>query len=347
MPLQFGAPVIGKPFSGTRTLDYEPYTNSPDPVAFHAEEVVFRDSEGRTRSETQYPGRLKIIAIVDFATHQFYRWTVGDSVATYGNFKEVSPATKAPQKLDADAPIIEGVPTRHSHEARGKDRIEKTVDSWYSPDLSLAMLTIIDEPGMGKTTYRFIHVIRAEPDASLFRLPDGVRIEDANQAPPPVVLANAVISPNEKTVAAKPALPHPIEDDNYLEALTRFHAAVPRSIPSRSYHHHTELRMIDIYGKESNATVDHWQKGQFARDEEQAPGWRSTTVWGAQQNWSTHEGLSPLRLFRLADLTPRPGPAERRIRIYARGYIAMKRMKFDGSPRGCSILTRARDRTRA
>src|ERR1039458_1393931 len=47
--LQFGSPVADEPFSATRTLDYEPAANSTDPVVYHAEEKVFRDSAGRMR----------------------------------------------------------------------------------------------------------------------------------------------------------------------------------------------------------------------------------------------------------------------------------------------------------
>lgn len=336
LPLQFGAPIVGRPFSGTRTLDYEPAANSPDPIAFHAEQVCFRDSEGRTRSETTYPGKLKTIDIIDPVAHLHYYWTVGDSVAIRGQVKEVSPLSKATEKLSAGAPVVEGLPTRHSHSATGKDKVEKSVDSWYSPDLSLAIVTIIDEPGKGKTTYRFTHVSRDEPDAGLFRVPKELAVEDSDSAPPPAIATNQEAASSGKSARGKPSFPHPIEDDNYLEALARFHAAVPRWLPSSSYHRHTDVRMIDIYGNESRATVDHWQKGQFSRDEELASGWHSTTVWGATQHWSTHEGISPLRLFSLSDLTPRPGPAERRIRIYAQGYVAMKRGNGDGPARSCS-----------
>jgi hypothetical protein len=337
LPLQFGAPVVGKPFSGTRTLDYEPAEGSPDPVAFHAEESIFRDSEGRTRSEIKYPGRLTTIDIIDFVSHQYFQWTVGDTVAFRRKFPEVAPQSTTAEKLASDAPLIEGVPTRHVRSVTGKDKVEKIVESWYSPDLSLAMVTIIDQPGAGKTTYRFVHVSRTEPDATLFRVPAGMTIEDADVTPPPPSPVIQGTTSSAGPLAGKTGLPHAIEDDNYLEALARFHAAVPRWLPSGSgYHRHTDVRMIDLYGKETTATVDHWQKGELGRDEEQASGWHYTTVWGISQNWSTHEGISPLHLVSLSDLTPRPGPAERRIRIYATGYVAMKQQEIDGVVQSCS-----------
>jgi hypothetical protein len=136
---------------------------------------------------------------------------------------------------------------------------------------------------------------------------------------------------------AASSLPHAIEDDNYLEALARFHAAVPQWLPrSSGFHIRTEVRMIDLNGRESNATVDHWQNGRLSRDEENATGWHCIIVWGVGQNWSTSAGISPLRLYFLRDLTPRPGPAERRIRIYAQGYVALVHRKINGEERSCS-----------
>jgi Gram-negative bacterial TonB protein C-terminal len=335
LPLQLGAPVVGKPFAATRTLDYEPAAGSPDPVTFHAEEVFFRDSEGRTRSEIKYPGHLKTIDIIDFVIHLRYHWTDGDSVAASYPVKEVSAAPRPPERLPDDAPLVEGVPTRHTHSVTGKDHIESSVESWYSPDLGLALVTIIDKPGIGKTTYRFFHVSRGEPDPALFHVPQRITVENSKitpPSPPPVQAASSNQSPG----SGNQITPNPIQDDNYLEALARFHAAVPRLIPSGNYHRHTEVRSIDIFGRETSATVDHWQKGPLARDEEQAPGWRYTTVWAVAQNWSAHEGISPLRLFSLSDLATRPNPAERRIRIYAQGYVAMKSRDADGSRLSCS-----------
>ena len=51
LPLQYGTPMTGAPFSAVRTLDYEPAAGSPDPTPVHGEEKIWRDSQGRTRSE--------------------------------------------------------------------------------------------------------------------------------------------------------------------------------------------------------------------------------------------------------------------------------------------------------
>ena len=88
LPLQLGWPVTGAPYSGTRTLDYVPAENSPDPVAVHAEEKISRDSQGRTRSEIKYPDQLATVDILDFVAHVHYHWTVGDNVVSRYTIKD-------------------------------------------------------------------------------------------------------------------------------------------------------------------------------------------------------------------------------------------------------------------
>src|ERR1035441_1017898 len=186
LPLQFGSPVAGEPFSATRTLDYEPAANSSDPVAFHAEEKLFRDSAGRTRSEIKYPNHLLTITIIDFVAQTYYRWTPGDTVVSSFKIRQPTSLTHSsvPETLAADAPQIEGIPTRHSHSATGAEKVEESTDSWYAPDLRMALLTIIDKPGIGKPTYRFVHISRTEPDPDLFRVPATLKIQD--DTPPTV-----------------------------------------------------------------------------------------------------------------------------------------------------------------
>src|ERR1035441_2690299 len=195
LPLQFGSPVAGEPFSATRTLDYEPAANSSDPVAFHAEEKLFRDSAGRTRSEIKYPNHLLTITIIDFVAQTYYRWTPGDTVVSSFKIRQPTSLTHSsvPETLAADAPQIEGIPTRHSHSATGAEKVEESTDSWYAPDLRMALLTIIDKPGIGKTTYRFVHISRTEPDPELFRVPANLKIQD-DTPPPPVTPTAAAVS---------------------------------------------------------------------------------------------------------------------------------------------------------
>jgi hypothetical protein len=69
----------------------------------------------------------------------------------------------------------------------GNDRdLTWTVQSWYSPDLKLALFTIVDDPVKGTAKYEFRDLKRIEPDPSIFRIPAGYAIKDSvplNRAP--------------------------------------------------------------------------------------------------------------------------------------------------------------------
>jgi|GEM_PF-619686 len=223
LPLHFGWPVTGAPVSATRTLDYQPAENSPDPVAVHAEEKFFRDAQGRTRSEIKYPNQLPTIDIVDLVARIHYHWTIGDNVVTRRNIKDPStpPQSTLPVELPENAPLIEGVATRYTRTVRGADgETPEIIESWYSPDLHMAMLTIDDKPSTGKTTYRFQHVSRAEPDAALFQVPAGLTIQDRNHPPPPVALAASAPAPSVPA-SPSPAPPAYMSDPKFQTALAQ------------------------------------------------------------------------------------------------------------------------------
>jgi peroxiredoxin len=220
LPLQFGSPVVGEPVSATRTLDYEPAENSPDPVAVHAEERYYRDSAGRTRSEIKYPGQLPTVSIIDFVAHLTYRWTPGDTVVSTTKLKD-SPAqttSGTPGSLPADSPQIEGVPTRHNHHVTGTDNIEESTDSWFAPSLHLALLTIVDKPGLGKTTYRFVNITLGEPDAALFRVPADLKIQD-DTPPPPVRPGAEALADAAPSIPTGPNAPAYASDPKFQKAL--------------------------------------------------------------------------------------------------------------------------------
>src|SRR5207302_709454 len=80
---------------------------------------------------------------------------------------------------------IEGVSAEGKRETRtipagaiGNERpIQITSETWYSPDLHTVVLSKRNDPRMGETTFRLTEISRAEPDASLFQPPPGVKVE--------------------------------------------------------------------------------------------------------------------------------------------------------------------------
>jgi hypothetical protein len=90
---------------------------------------------------------------------------------------------------DLPPQVIMGVQTRCSHAIRtvkagadGNDRdLVTTIDSCYSPELHLALVTTIDDPVKGKSKHEFTNLKRNEPDPALFRLPVGYTEREASR----------------------------------------------------------------------------------------------------------------------------------------------------------------------
>jgi len=209
LPAQATRPFTGAPMSATRTLDYEPAENSPDPVAAHAEQKFFRDSEGRTRYEIKYPNQLPTVDILDFVAHVHYHWTIGDNIVTRTPIKDSTSPSNTLPGLPENPPLIEGVPTRYNRTVRGADgETPEVIESWYSPDLHMTMVSIDDKPATGKTTVRFQHVSRAEPDAALFHVPAGMTMQDPNHQPPPPLMGLSMGNGSaSSSAAASPSTP--------------------------------------------------------------------------------------------------------------------------------------------
>lgn len=187
--LPFEHCVIGAPLTATRTVDYEPAQNSSDPVKMHREGTLYRDSEGRTRTELQYTNQPLLVYIQDCVAGFTYRWRVGDTNAVRIKMRNVGhpyyPMT-APKLDDAKNTVtIEDVPTRHSHhtlkETAGK--IEKYVEYRYAPSLDLNLMEVFCTADIGKTTWRILNLDMGEPDVALFRVPASMTIQD--DAPTP------------------------------------------------------------------------------------------------------------------------------------------------------------------
>jgi hypothetical protein len=63
----------------------------------------------------------------------------------------------------------------------GNDRpIEIVFERWYSPELQTVVMTRHSDPRFGETTYRLTNISREEPARSLFEVPAGYTIKEAN-----------------------------------------------------------------------------------------------------------------------------------------------------------------------
>ena len=62
-------------------------------------------------------------------------------------------------------------------DAIGNERpIEITYEKWYSKELQLVVMSKHSDPRFGEQTYRLTNIVRSEPDASLFTVPNGYKV---------------------------------------------------------------------------------------------------------------------------------------------------------------------------
>jgi len=57
-----------------------------------------------------------------------------------------------------------------------------TEERWYSTELQITLVNVVDDPRIGKGTWELTSLERAEPNPALFRLPTGYAINDLNAA---------------------------------------------------------------------------------------------------------------------------------------------------------------------
>jgi hypothetical protein len=155
---------------------------------------VWRDAEGRTRREFKLGTDEPWITILDPVAGVRYSFRANRRTATR------TPIGPPPAVIPAKAsknprPTVESLGERSIEGLKCEGKRTTTVypvnsignsrplrvvtEEWFSPDLQVLLLTLHDDPRLGKTTYRLINVDRRPPNAALFEPPAGVAIEDA------------------------------------------------------------------------------------------------------------------------------------------------------------------------
>lgn len=172
---------------------------------------VFRDSEGRTRTEQSLKGLGALAGNTDLPNVIF----IGDPVA--GTTYALNPSAKTATKRGWMRPGRSGPPSsdRTAQKARRRESMDanmkteslgrQTIDGvaadgtrttttipagelgneqplqivterWYSPDLQIFVLTRRSDPRTGETITRFANISRAEPAHALFEVPADYKV---------------------------------------------------------------------------------------------------------------------------------------------------------------------------
>jgi hypothetical protein len=207
-------PVRGEPFTAERVVTSSQKLADGTSIEHRRSSLEARDSQGRTWSKYEMPSdplrtgpKQYTVVFYDPDTRTRSSWCTCSKYVTLTHFAE-----PRPQRPERDPGLegmdvylgpspterlkyhgeelppqqIQGVITRGSKAVRtvpagadGNDHeLTTTILSWYSPELHLAMTTIIDDPIKGLTRLEFTNLKRVEPSPELFQIPAGYMVRD-------------------------------------------------------------------------------------------------------------------------------------------------------------------------
>jgi hypothetical protein len=198
-------PVLGKPFSGTETRTTKQMLSDGTPTGKTNTSKVYRDAQGRTRSES---GTNVLIFDAPNLTNYAIQSRGctkrsvhdGDTVTivatehgTWSSSQSGGPQSQHPNPHIATEDLgfqtVNGISAQGSRHTLtipastlGADHDIKVVNErWYSDSLGILIKSSNVDPRFGSTTYELSDINQSSPDPSLFTPPTGCT--DASQPP--------------------------------------------------------------------------------------------------------------------------------------------------------------------
>jgi hypothetical protein len=202
-------PVTGKPFSGRDSIEWTRTLEDGSSVTTHLTALVARDSEGRIRRErvsfvpanSNQQSKPIEITIVDPAEHTRTICNMAThhcSVAKYSMPVKFTPVPAGPldngkrflarESLGSNTiDDLSVVGTRETVTINAgvignSQAVVTTREFWYSSDLEINLSVTRKDPREGTQVIQLVDLSRAEPDASLFQVPDDFTVVDTRVA---------------------------------------------------------------------------------------------------------------------------------------------------------------------
>ena len=195
-----GPAVTGAPYSGIQTTQIQQTLPDGNQIQKTEQTKVYRDSEGRVRSETTITvagSTQTVISIFDPVAGYVVRLNLQNLTAV----KHVLPASgsapggappapptgaNAPQiqKQDLGSKTINGLvatgtqitDTIPAGAIGNAEAIQSVREIWISTALSVPVLVTTNDPRFGTSTMELTNVSQGEPDASLFQIPSNYTV---------------------------------------------------------------------------------------------------------------------------------------------------------------------------
>lgn len=193
--------IKGTPFSADVVTETSRVLSDGTRIHQETHGKSFRDSEGRTRNETETISsidgeKFHFVSILDPVENIVIHWDSKTKVATIRQWV-VPPVTPHPSPAKAPpepAPVheklgtmdIEGFSAIGNNTTQtiaagkiGNDRpIVRVYESWYSPDLKVIVQSRTNDPEHGERTMKLVNIQKVEPDPSLFQAPQDYTVHD-------------------------------------------------------------------------------------------------------------------------------------------------------------------------
>ncbi len=228
------AAVTNSPFSAETVTLYDRTLDNGSHIHRETRGKVFRDSQGRLRTDSEAPSTQPGSEKFDFATINdpvqkviinlnpklktatifHFAKGVGPAAVGMANLRgapvNVAPAQASPKPAGTTSQMsaslgtspvqvrtealgskyIEGVSATGTRTTRiidagsqGNDKpIVAVTETWFSPELKMAVLTESDDGHSGYSTMKLVNVTRTEPPAQLFQVPSDYTVKDTEPA---------------------------------------------------------------------------------------------------------------------------------------------------------------------
>ncbi len=206
--------VSGAPFSGTLHTEWVRPMKTGDPITFVNRRMILRDKNGRLLEERcaltpKQNGEQSLLSMLQFYDpdkHTGYDcFVMGPRHGTCEllNFYPGSPR----EEIGHTGPLpdnegfevyedlgireIEGIKTDGSRDTitwnpgafgSSKESITVVREFWHSPMLGINLISILDDPRIGRQTFTLTGISLEDVDPKYFKLPDGYHVIDRRNA---------------------------------------------------------------------------------------------------------------------------------------------------------------------
>ena len=209
-PLELSEPVVDAPFSADTVTELVQQLPDGNRIEQRTTGSIARDSRGRIRSEQALvgfgpvppDGARRIVTITAPSGRELHRLDEGRKIAWKlrmppprrdgpGAGRPPLPPGPAVKTEKLEPTRIEGIKAEGTRTvltlpagAIGNERaIDVVSERWYASDLGVVISTKRLDPRFGEITYRLVNIVRSEPPAQLFEVPENFTVRD--QPPPP------------------------------------------------------------------------------------------------------------------------------------------------------------------